>query len=142
MRGRKLLCLMMEQYRAEKGNIRKFGLTNSHGTAFAPKEWLYQKDTTGLESSKMYSSSRYKTVLTSAVPKTTPFYSGQYRVYNGNMRNFGRTYRHGTAFPQEECLYQKEATGLENKKMDCRSLWKNSTNLCGSANIPVLWVVV
>ena len=29
------------QYRAENGNMRKFGATNQNGTAFAPKEWLY-----------------------------------------------------------------------------------------------------
>ena len=29
----------------------------SHGTAFAPKQWLYQKVATGMESSKMYCTS-------------------------------------------------------------------------------------
>ena len=29
------------QYRAECGNIRTFGLTNPHGTAFEPRQWLY-----------------------------------------------------------------------------------------------------
>ena len=41
-----------------------------------------------------------ETLLTSAETQTTPFYAGQYRVWNGNMRNFERTYRHGTAFPR------------------------------------------
>ena len=40
-----------EQYWAENGNIRKFGPTNPHGTAFAPKEWLDQKEAMGMESS-------------------------------------------------------------------------------------------
>ena len=81
-----------------------------------------------------------ETVLTSAGPQTTPFPG------NGNMRNFGRTNRHGTAFPQEECSYQKEATGTQNPKqnpkMYCSSSWKNPTYLCGSAKYPVSWVVV
>ena len=29
------------QYRAENGNVRNFWSTNPHGTAFAPKQWLY-----------------------------------------------------------------------------------------------------
>ena len=29
------------QYRAENGNMRNFGITNSLGTTFAPKQWLY-----------------------------------------------------------------------------------------------------
>ena len=36
-----------------------------------------------------------------------PVYGGQYRAENGNMRNFGRTYWHGTAFPQKECSHMK-----------------------------------
>ena len=30
-----------------------FWPTNSHGTAFAPKQWFHQKEATGMESSKM-----------------------------------------------------------------------------------------
>ena len=63
-----------------------------------------------------------ETVFTSAGPQTTPFHGLQYRAEYGNMRNFGPTYQHGTAFPQQECLYQTEATGMENPKMYCCSL--------------------
>ena len=42
------------QYWAENGNLRKFVPTNPQGTVFAPKQWLYQKEATGIESSKMY----------------------------------------------------------------------------------------
>ena len=42
------------------GNNQNFGTTNSHGTAFAPKQWLNQKEATGRESSKMDSPSRHK----------------------------------------------------------------------------------
>ena len=83
-----------------------------------------------------------ETVLTSAGPQTTPFHRGQYRVGNGNMRNFRPTYQHGIAFPQEECLYQKEATGMENPKMYCSSPWKNPIYMCRSANYPVSCVAV
>ena len=39
-----------------------------------------------------------ETELSSAGPQTTPFHRGQYSDENGNMRNFGPTNPHGTAF--------------------------------------------
>ena len=60
-------------YRAQNGNMRKFGPTNPHGTAFAPKQWLYQKEVTGMESSKFIALVGADTVLTSSGPETTPF---------------------------------------------------------------------
>ena len=77
-----------------------------------------------------------ETVLTSAGSQTTPFHGAQYRDGNGNMRKLGPTYRHGTTFPQEECFYQTEATGMENPKMYCSSPWKNPTYLCGLQTAP------
>ena len=41
-------------YRAQNGNMWNFGPTNPQGTAFAPKQWYYEKEDTGMESSKMY----------------------------------------------------------------------------------------
>ena len=41
-------------YRAQNGNMRNFVPTNPHGTAFQPKQWLYLKEATGMESTKMY----------------------------------------------------------------------------------------
>ena len=38
--------------------MRKFGPTNRHGSAFTPKKWSYQKEDTGMESSKLYCPSR------------------------------------------------------------------------------------
>ena len=73
--------------------MRNFWPTNPHGTAFAPKQWLYQKEATGMESSKMYWP---ETVLTIAGLHITWFHEGQYKVGNGNMRNFGPTNPHGT----------------------------------------------
>ena len=72
-------------YRAQNGNVRNFGVANPHGTEFAPKQWLYEKEATGMESSKMYCSSRCR-------------YRTSHKAQNGNMRNFGPTNPHGTAF--------------------------------------------
>ena len=42
------------EYRAQNGNMRNFGPTNPLGTALVPKQWLYEKEATGMESPKMY----------------------------------------------------------------------------------------
>ena len=83
-----------------------------------------------------------ETVLTSAGPKTTPFHAGQYRAANGNMRNFGPTNTHGTAFAPKQWLYQKEATGMESSKMYCSIRCRNSTYHSGAANYSVSWGAV
>ena len=57
------------------------------------------------------------TILTSTEPQTTPFHGGQYRVQNGNMRKFGPTNRHVTAFAAKQWSYQKEAMCMDSSKM-------------------------
>ena len=47
-----------ELYRVSKGNMRKFGPTNPQGTVCAPKQWLYEKEATGMDISKIYCPSR------------------------------------------------------------------------------------
>ena len=83
-----------------------------------------------------------ETVITSARPQTTPFHWGQYRDRNGNMRNFGPTNLHGTAFAPKQWSYQKEATSMESSIMYCPSRCRNRTYQCGSANYPDSWAVV
>ena len=56
-------------------------------------------------------------VLTSSRPQSTPFYGGQYMVENGNMRNFGLTNFHCTAFAPKQWIYKKKATCMENSKL-------------------------
>ena len=80
--------------------------------------------------------------FTSAGPQTTPCHGGQYRVHQGNMRNFGPTNTHGTASPPMQWLYQKEDTGMESSKMYCPSRCRYRTYQCGAANYPVSWGAV
>ena len=82
------------------------------------------------------------TVLTSPGALTAPFHGGQYRAENVNIRNFGPTNPHCTAFAPKQWLYQKEATGMESSKMYCCSRCRNSTYQCGAANYPVSWGTV
>ena len=46
------------QYRAQNGKFGKFGQTYGHGTVFAPRKYLYQKEATGMERPEMYSANR------------------------------------------------------------------------------------
>ena len=119
--GPETTSFQKRQYRAQNGNMRNFGPTNPHGTAFAPKQWLYQKEATGMESSKMYYHSWFRYRTYHCVAAKYPVSWGQYRAQNGNMRNFGPTNPHGTAFASKQWLYQKEATGMESSKMYCPS---------------------
>ena len=104
----------VSQYKADNGNLRKSGSTFRHGTVFAPKQHLYQKEATGMESQKMHSSSRCKNRMGR---HTTPSHVSQYRAENGNLVKSGSTFHHGTVFAPKQCLYQKEVSGMESPKM-------------------------
>ena len=59
-------------YRVQNGNMRNFGPINPRGTAFAPKQWLYQKKATDMDSSKMYCTSRCRCRTYQCVPAKYP----------------------------------------------------------------------
>ena len=46
------------QYKAQNGKFGKLGRTYGHGTVFAPRKYLYQKEATGMERPEMYSVTR------------------------------------------------------------------------------------
>ena len=48
------------RYRVDNGNLRKLGWTYRHGTVFAPRQYLYQKEATIMERPEMYFPSRCK----------------------------------------------------------------------------------
>ena len=47
-------------YRLENENLHKLGWTYRHGTVFAPRQYVYEKEDKGMERPKMYSPSRCK----------------------------------------------------------------------------------
>ena len=148
MRGRKLPRVMG----GSTGSTNEICETSGLPIPMVPR--LHQKEATGMESSKMYIKRKLRTwrvqkcivgadsVLTSAGPQTTPFHGGQYRVHQGNMRNFRPTNTHGTASASMQCLYQKEATGMESSKMYCPSRCRYRTYQYGAVNYPVSWGAV
>ena len=122
------------RYRAENGNLRKFGSTFPHGTVFATMQCLYQKEATGMESPKMYFSSRCKSRTYLCVPVNYPI---SCEAVLARERKFRSTFLHGTVFAPKKCCDQKEAMGMESPKMYSSSLCKNHTYLCGPANYPI-----
>ena len=101
-------------------------------------EWN-QKEAIGMESPKIYSSSRCKNLiyLCRTANNTTPSQVSQYRAENGNLRKSGSTFSYGTVFAPLQCLYQKEAMGMESPKIYSSCRCKHLTYLCGTANDPV-----
>ena len=85
----------------------------------------------------MYSFRQWKTSVTCAGLQTTPSHVSQYRAENVNLRKSGSTFRNGTVFAPKQCLYQKEALGIETPKLYSSRRCTNLTYLCGTANDPV-----
>ena len=56
--GLKITPSRGRQYRAQNGKLVKLGRTCGHGTVFAPRKYLHQKEATGMERSEMYSVSQ------------------------------------------------------------------------------------
>ena len=52
----------VRQYRAQNGKFGKLVRTYGHGTVFAPRKYLYQKEATGMERPEVYSASRCNNV--------------------------------------------------------------------------------
>ena len=115
--GRQTTPSLVSQYRAENGNLWKYRSTFRHGTVFAQNQCLYQKEATGMESPKMHSSSRCQNCTYLCGTAYYPSHVSKYRAEKGNLRKSGSTFYHDTVFAPKQCLYQKEATGMEIPKV-------------------------
>ena len=124
-------------YRTSNENFRNYGATFCHGTVFAPMQTLYCKKATGVESQKMQFIVSAKTAPTGTGQQTTPCIATAYWASNKNFQKFGATYQHGTVFAPMQCLYCKEATGVEIQKMQFPSQSKNRTDQYGSTHYSV-----
>ena len=58
--GRQSTVCQGRQYSVGNGNLRKLGWTYRYGTVFAPRQYLHEKEATGMESPEMYFPSRCK----------------------------------------------------------------------------------
>ena len=53
LRGFKIIRIHVSPYRANNANFRNFEASFRHGTVFAPKQYLYQKEGLGMQSPKI-----------------------------------------------------------------------------------------
>ena len=58
--GRQSTPSQGRRYRVEQGNLRMLGWTYRHGTVFAPRQYIYQKESTGMESPEVHFPNRCK----------------------------------------------------------------------------------
>ena len=77
--GPKNIPLHVWRYRTENGNIRNFVHPNTHGTAFPPKQWIYQREAPCMESSKLYCPRRCRKHTYLCVVEKFPATWGAYR---------------------------------------------------------------
>ena len=60
------------RYMAENAKLRKMGWTYRHGTVFAPRQYVYEKDDKGMERPEMYSPIRCKNPSNLCGPSNYP----------------------------------------------------------------------
>ena len=86
-------------YRAENGNSENFEAVENNGTAFAPKQCLYQKVAVGMENTKIQSPSRCNKCTGRYRPENSPVSCTVNRAENGNLGRFEAIENNGAAFP-------------------------------------------
>ena len=106
-------CNVYIKRKLQVWRVQNAGSTFRHGSMFASKQCLYQKEVTGIESLKMHSSSRWNNRTYLCGTANYPV-SCNYWDENGNLKKSRCTFPHGTMFAPKQCLYQKEATGMES----------------------------
>ena len=103
-------------YSADKGNFQKVLSTSRLGTVFEPKQFLHQREATGVQSSNGNFLVGATTLPIGTGLQTTPCHAAPYWADNGSFRKFGSTYSLGTVFLPQQCLYLNEAMGVESPK--------------------------
>ena len=111
---------------------------NQHGTVFALKQWLHQREATCMESSKCIALVGAENPLTSAGPKSSPLHRGRYGIENGKMQNFVHPNHHGTVFAIKQWLHHREATCMESSKMYCPRRCRKPTYPSEAKSSPLL----
>ena len=104
-------------YRADSENLRKLGATFRHGTVFTQIQCLYQGKLRECRAQNCTPCFGAKSPLRSTSLRTFRFHAAPYRADSTNLRQFGATFRHGTVFAPMQCLYRKEAKGMQSPQM-------------------------
>ena len=68
--------------------------------------------------------------------QTTRFHAAPYGTVSANLRKVGASFRRGTVFAPIQSTYEKEATGMENPKMQSLFWCRKPTSQYAPANYP------
>ena len=121
---------------ANSANMWKHGATFRHGTVSALKQYLYEKEATGMESPKMESLLQCKSPPRSTDRQSTRVHEAPCRPDSAKMRKHGATFRHGAVSALKQYLYEKEATGIESPTMESLLQCKKPTSHYGPSKYP------
>ena len=142
MRGRKLPRVMGDNIRSIMEICKISGLPIPMVQRFHQSNDYMKRKLRALTVQKCIALVGADTVLIRAGPQITSCHGDLHRVQKENMRKFGLTNPHDTAFAPKQWLYQKEATGMESSKMYFHSRCRYRTHQCGAANYPVSWGII
>ena len=145
-------------YGTVSANLRKVGASFRRGTVFAPIQSTYEKKATGMENPKMQSEVPFCTnpiyickwrtqkcnpcfgaerPPLSTGQQTARFYAAPYGTVSSKLRKVGASFRRGTLFAPIQSTYEKEATGMENPKMQSLFWCRKPTSQYAPSNYPV-----
>ena len=124
-------------YRTVSANFPKVGASFRRGTVFAPIQSTYEKEATGMETQKCNPCFGAESPPRSTGQQTTRFHAAPYRTVSANFPKVGASFRRGTVFAPIQSTYEKEATGMENPKMQSLFWCRKPTSQYGPVNHPV-----
>ena len=124
-------------YATVSANLRSVGASFRRGTVFAPIQSTYEKEAKGMKNPKMQSLFWCKSPPRSTRLQTTRFFAAPYGTVSVNLRKVGTFFRRGTVFAPIQSTYEKEATGMENPKMQSLFWCRKPTSQYAPANYPV-----
>ena len=124
-------------YGTVSANLRKVGASFRRPTVFAPIQSTYGREATGMENPKMQSLFWCRKPTSQYAPANYPVSCSAVwdrRCKYAESRDF---FRRGTVFAPIQSTYKKEATRMENPKMQSLFWCRKPTSQYAPANYPV-----
>ena len=135
--GEQTISSFASPYWVSNRNLQNYGAAFCHGTVLHHCKVYIERKLRVRRAEKRNFLVSANTTPTGACQQTITCLAAPYLASNRNFQNFVPSYRHGTVFAAIQCLYCKEATGVESPKMQFTSQCKNRTDRYGSTNFPV-----
>ena len=115
--GRQTTYSQAMPYMANIGNLRQYGASNPEGTVFAPNQFYIKRKLRVWGTQKCNLLDGAETTPTVTDRQTTYSQAMPLMANIGNLPQNGASNPQGNVFAPNQCLYQKEATGVGNQSM-------------------------